>query len=137
LIRVRTLDLHPDICLNTTVVLRRRPAGRGDVWQLRVNSNVIQYLPDVGIDGRITTFVQMQYATLSADLITLRVLFCTVGASGVEIKRHLLQRLIPFLNHPCRCCFALSSPCVSTACGFAPRHKWFGNGMSAQALQRT
>ena len=26
-----------------------------------------------------------------------------------------------FLNHPCRCCFALS--CYSTACGFAPRHE--------------
>ncbi len=29
--------------------------------------------------------------------------------------------LIPFPNHPCRCCFAL--PCYSTVCGFTPRHK--------------
>ena len=29
--------------------------------------------------------------------------------------------VIPFLNPPCRCCFALS--CYRTACGVAPRHE--------------
>ncbi len=38
-------------------------------------------------------------------------------------KRPLAQGLflIPFLNHPCRCCFAL--PCDGTVCSFAPGHE--------------
>ena len=38
---------------------------------------------------------------------------------GLERVANLL--LVPFLNYPCRCCFAL--PCYSTVSGFATRHE--------------
>jgi iron complex outermembrane receptor protein len=38
-----------------------------------------------------------------------------------QLGATLETQVIPFLNHPCRCCFALSF--ASSACSFAPRHK--------------
>ena len=43
---------------------------------------------------------------------------------GRQLRRR--TRMNPPPKPPCRCCFALSYVC--TVCGFAPRHRGFGNG---------
>ncbi len=55
------------------------------------------------------------------------------GDEVLRVVRGIAQRCqvadaTPSLNHSCHCCFALS--CDSTACGFAPGHECFGNGMA-------
>ena len=86
-----------------------------------VISTALAALPVVVMLVALGFFHIKAHIAAGMGLITaLLVAIFVYGMPGDMAGRAALA-VIPFLNHPCRCCFALS--CYSTAYGFAPRHE--------------